>query len=140
VSTNTIDSEKATAPELGVPQAKGKRPPAKKTKPTKKARGSKKSANKPNADRANKKTEVIALLNRAKGATLAEIRAVTQWQAHTVRGFVSILGSSRSSIASASRRSPQHWCCLDHTELVIGIECPRSWKRLEITCCAGGLS
>jgi hypothetical protein len=33
---------------------------------------------------------VIAMMKRAKGATLAEIMAVTKWQAHTVRGFVSI--------------------------------------------------
>jgi hypothetical protein len=32
------------------------------------------------------------MMKRAKGATLAKIKAVTKWQAHTVRGFVSILG------------------------------------------------
>ena len=31
-------------------------------------------------------------MKRVKGATLAEIMAATKWQAHTVRGFVSILG------------------------------------------------
>jgi hypothetical protein len=43
--------------------------------------------------RTNKKAEVIALMNRAKGATLAEIIEATRWQKHTVRGLVSILGS-----------------------------------------------
>jgi len=43
--------------------------------------------------RSNKKAEVIALMKRAKGATLAEITEATGWQKHTVRGFVSILGS-----------------------------------------------
>jgi hypothetical protein len=43
--------------------------------------------------RTNKKAEVIALMKRAKGATLAEIVDATGWQNHTVRGFVSILGS-----------------------------------------------
>jgi Protein of unknown function (DUF3489) len=52
-----------------------------------------KPANKPKAGRANKRAEVIAMMKRAKGATLAEIMAVTQWQAHTVRGIVSIVGS-----------------------------------------------
>lgn len=33
------------------------------------------------------------MMKRAKGATLAEIMEITGWQAHTVRGFVSILGS-----------------------------------------------
>jgi len=43
--------------------------------------------------RSNKKAEVIALMKRAKGVTLPEIMESTGWQAHTVRGFVSILGS-----------------------------------------------
>jgi Protein of unknown function (DUF3489) len=37
--------------------------------------------------------EVVAMMKRAKGATRAEIMEATGWQAHTVRGFVSILGS-----------------------------------------------
>ncbi len=33
------------------------------------------------------------MMKRAKGATLPEIMQATSWQAHTVRGFISILGS-----------------------------------------------
>jgi hypothetical protein len=43
--------------------------------------------------RSNKKAEVIAMMKRAKGATLSEITEATGWQKHTVRGFVSILGN-----------------------------------------------
>jgi hypothetical protein len=43
--------------------------------------------------RSNKKAEVVAMMKRAKGVTLDEIRQITGWQRHTVRGFVSILGS-----------------------------------------------
>lgn len=43
--------------------------------------------------RPNKKAEVIAMMKRSKGVTLAEIMEATGWQKHTVRGFVSILGS-----------------------------------------------
>jgi hypothetical protein len=37
----------------------------------------------------SKKSEVIDLMRRSQGATLAEIMELTSWQAHTVRGFVS---------------------------------------------------
>ena len=37
--------------------------------------------------RTNKKAEVIALMRRAKGATLPEIMEATGWQKHTIRGF-----------------------------------------------------
>ena len=46
-----------------------------------------------NDERSNKKAEVIAMMKRAKGTTLAEIVETTGWQKHTVRGFVSLLGS-----------------------------------------------
>lgn len=45
------------------------------------------------ADHRNKKEKVIGLMKRPKGATLAEIMQITDWQKHTVRGFVSLLGS-----------------------------------------------
>ena len=91
MNTTTESEKNASAPE--VLQPKTKRATAKKAKPAKKAARAGKPASKPKADRANKKAAVIALMKRAKGATLAEIMAVTKWQAHTVRGFVSILGS-----------------------------------------------
>jgi len=37
----------------------------------------------------SKKSEVIELMRRSQGATLAEIMELTGWQSHTVRGFVS---------------------------------------------------
>ena len=42
--------------------------------------------------RPNKKADVIVMMKRTNGATLAEIMAATHWQKHTIRGFVSILG------------------------------------------------
>ena len=41
----------------------------------------------------SKKAQVIALMRRPKGVTLHEIIQATGWQKHTVRGFVSVLGS-----------------------------------------------
>ena len=102
MSTNTIDTEKIATLESGRPQAKGKRTTDKKAKPARKARA-KKPADKPKEDRANKKAEVIAMMKRAKGATLAEIMEATGWQAHTVRGFVSLLGSKRVEKIESSK-------------------------------------
>jgi hypothetical protein len=91
MSSNTIDTEKTAG--TSAPLAKGGRLAAKKAKPSKRPRQPKKATSKPKADRANKKAQIIALMTRAKGVTLAEIMTSTGWQAHTVRGFVSILGS-----------------------------------------------
>jgi hypothetical protein len=41
------------------------------------------------AGEGSKKSDVIDLMRRSQGATLAEIMELTGWQAHTVRGFVS---------------------------------------------------
>ena len=51
------------------------------------------AAGPPSGERSSKKAEVIALLRRAKGVSLPEIQKLTGWQKHTVRGFVSLLGS-----------------------------------------------
>jgi hypothetical protein len=88
---STNDSENASTSETAAP-AKRNQKATKKAKTTKTAKP-KKTANKPKSERGNKKAEVLAMMKRAKGATLAEIMAATKWQAHTVRGFVSILGS-----------------------------------------------
>ena len=61
------------------------------------------AAGKPKADRSNKKAEVIALMKHAKGATLAEIMKATGWQAHTVRGIVSILGKKGGEKIESSK-------------------------------------
>jgi hypothetical protein len=57
------------------------------------------------AERSNKKVEVVALMKRSKGATLAEVMQVTAWQAHTVRGFVSILGSKGGEQVESSKNA-----------------------------------
>ena len=79
-------------PEAEKPQT-GRKQIQAAAKPAKEATGAKKTTAKPTTDSSNKKAEVITMLKRAKGVTLGEIMEATQWQKHTVRGFVSILGS-----------------------------------------------
>ena len=58
------------------------------------AKAEKKPATKPREPRANtKRQEVIRLISRAAGATQAELMEKMGWQPHTVRGFMSTLGS-----------------------------------------------
>jgi Protein of unknown function (DUF3489) len=102
MSENAIDAVKGT-PEPAA--AKPKRQAGKKAKPAKKANRAKKPTGKPKTDRTNKKAEVIALMKRAKGATLAEIMKATGWQPHTVRGFVSILGSKGGEKIESSKNA-----------------------------------
>src|ERR1700674_4332442 len=67
-------------------KAKAKKAPAKANRRARAQKGATEA-------RANKKADVTAMMKRAKGATLVEIMEATGWQAHTVRGFVSILAS-----------------------------------------------
>ena len=106
MSENAIDSENSSKPAPDAAKPNAVRKTGKKAKPTKKAgRAAKKASAKPKADRTNKKAEVIAMMKRAKGATLAEIMAATKWQAHTVRGFVSILGSRGGEKIESSKNA-----------------------------------
>ena len=85
-------AREAQPSEPEAPQAKPSKASKRAKKPAKKAAPAKK-ASAASSERSNKKAEVIALMKRAKGVTLAEIMEATGWQKHTVRGFVSILGS-----------------------------------------------
>jgi hypothetical protein len=79
--TSTTEAEKNTsAPE--VLQPKPKRTSVKKAKPAKKPARAKKPSSRPNAEPANKKAEVIAMMQRAKGATLDEIipKSLFAWE------------------------------------------------------------
>jgi len=77
----------------------------KKAKAAKKPTLASKRSTKPVAERVNKKAEVIAMMKRARGATLAEIVKATGWQKHTVRGFVSILGSKGGEKIESSKNA-----------------------------------
>jgi len=50
------------------------------------------------------KAKVISLLGRTGGASLEEICNKTEWQPHTVRGFISLLGTKNGYVITSSRR------------------------------------
>jgi Protein of unknown function (DUF3489) len=77
------------APQATTVATQRTRPKKSPTKASRSARAQKGATESPS----NKKAEVIAMMKRAKGATLDEITEATGWQKHTVRGFVSILSS-----------------------------------------------
>ena len=91
-------ARKAGKPTKGAKAAKApKKARAKSAGKSRKVAASLKGPKKATAKRGprdgSKKAEIIALMQRAKGASLPEIQKLAGWQKHTVRGFISILGS-----------------------------------------------
>ena len=117
--TNAEISDKGAAAEQGAPEKVPSKRDAIKTKGAPKAKKGAKAAKPKNAGKArrvrtpkhamegrsNKKAEVLAMIKRAKGTTLAEITEATGWQAHTVRGLVSILGSKGGEKIDSSKNA-----------------------------------
>jgi hypothetical protein len=82
--------------------------------------------------RPNKKAEVIAMMKRAKGATLSQIVELTGWQKHTVRGFVSLLGSKAGEKIESSKNAAEivpTECANNQNRLFAALPCPRARRR-----------
>ena len=98
VAPEKASSKKGASPKKNAPKAhraaKGGKPKpstAKKATPSKKAAKAPAKATKPKAEgprEGTKTAQVVAMLQRKSGATLAEIMKTMGWQKHTVRGFM----------------------------------------------------
>lgn len=82
------ENEAVEAAEQTQAKAARRAPKAKTAKAkTAKAPKAKPASDKP--PRAVKRDEVLAMLARKRGVTVKEITAATEWQAHTIRAFIS---------------------------------------------------
>jgi Protein of unknown function (DUF3489) len=83
------------------------------TKKAKAARGAHKPkgdgktrrARRQETERPSKKTTCLALLERAEGASIAELQQATGWRAHSVRGFLAGTVSKMAGLALSSTKT-----------------------------------
>ena len=105
VAPEKAPSKKGASQKKGAPKAKKSAKaaaPKKEAKPSKKAAA--KSERKATAPRAESKgAKILEMIGRAKGATLAEIMKATEWQAHSVRGFISTAGKKHNVKIESSK-------------------------------------
>jgi len=97
-SAKAATPKKAAAPKNAALAKKEAKAPKNSTKPART-----KEASAPRAE--SKGAKILGLIGRAKGATLAEIMTATDWQAHSVRGFISGVVGKKMALAVESHKN-----------------------------------
>ena len=100
-------TKKARSAKRGAHVAPAKGKSGKKAAPAKKTSKSQKSAEKPAARQGSKTAQILELLKRPGGATLQELMAATEWQPHSVRGFISGTLGKKLGLSVESAKSEE---------------------------------
>jgi len=96
----TVAAHKAAVPSRNVGTRR-----AAKSKAATKAKAQKKVATEGHGAREGSKTAaILALVRRAKGATLEELMAAAGWQAHSMRGFLSAVVTKKMGLKLQSSK------------------------------------
>ena len=99
-TSKKVATKKSGAPN-GRKTAKGAKP-KKTAKTNKKAAKAERKAAAPRDE--SKGAQILALIRRPKGATLAELAKLTGWQNHSLRGFLSATAGKRMGLAVESTK------------------------------------
>jgi hypothetical protein len=101
VASEKATAKKAAAQKQGAPKAKKAAKAATPKKTAKAGAKVRKKVAKPESKAAapraeSKGAKILEMIARAKGVTLADVMKATDWQAHSVRGFISTAAKKHS--------------------------------------------